>query len=110
RFREMPLAPRRLIECSAAASGAVALFLTAVGLFALMAYSVGQRMREIGIRVALGARPSSVRSMVLRRGLAVALGGALPGTLAAMTASHKLADGLFGLSSTDPVALSALWV
>jgi putative ABC transport system permease protein len=82
----------------------VGLFLSAVGLYGVLAYSVARRTREIGIRMALGAQIDDVIRLILNQGLVlVALGGAM-GMAAALATGRLLRAFLFGVSSTDPVA------
>ncbi len=85
------------------ASG-IALFLGAVGLFGVVSYVVGQRTREIGVRVALGAESSEIQGMVLRQGGKVALGGVLLGMAGAVALSRVMASLLYGVSTKDPLA------
>jgi predicted permease len=85
--------------------GALTLLLGAIGLYGLMAYSVTQRTREIGIRLALGAPRAGVRWMVLRETLALALTGIAIGVPCAIAASRFIANMLFGLKPHDPVTL-----
>jgi predicted permease len=87
------------------AFAATALFLAALGIFGVMSYAVVQRSREIGIRVALGAQPRTVLSMVLRHALALAAIGVAVGLAAAMAVSRVMAGLLFELSPTDPATL-----
>lgn len=87
--------------------GALGLALAAMGLYSVMAYSVAQRTGEIGIRVALGARPLNVMAMVLRQGMGFAAGGLLTGMLAA-AALARLASVMFTtLRPADPVVYLA---
>ncbi len=89
----------------------LALVLAAVGIYGVMAYLVNQRTREIGIRMALGARPSAVLRMVVSHALALAVGGVGLGALAALLTTRALAGILFRVSATDPgtfVTISAL--
>jgi ABC-type antimicrobial peptide transport system permease subunit len=89
------------------ALGLVALFLAAIGLYAVMAFAVGQRTREIGVRMALGARGSNILRMVLRQGLVqIGLGLAL-GLLMALGLVQLLADLLFDVDPRDPLAFAA---
>ncbi len=84
-----------------------ALLLAAIGLYGVLSYSVSQRMREMGIRVALGAAASDVRLMVLRHGLALALVGSLVGAATALAASRVMESLLFETSPTDILVLLA---
>jgi putative ABC transport system permease protein len=76
--------------------GGSALFMAAIGLYGLMAYSVQQRTQEIGIRIALGAPSESIRNMILFRGMALVLGGVGIGLAAAFGLAHFIANLLFG--------------
>ncbi len=87
------------------ASG-VALFLGAIGLYGVMSYVVTLRTREMGIRLAIGAPPNKVRTMVLRQGLAVATLGIAVGLAGAMALTRFLAALLFEVSPTDPAVLA----
>jgi putative ABC transport system permease protein len=84
--------------------GALALVLAAIGIYGLMAYSVGQRTREIGIRMALGARASAVRNMVVFHGMRLALTGVAMGVAGALGLTRYLATFLFGVPTWDPWA------
>jgi putative ABC transport system permease protein len=86
--------------------GCLALCLAAVGVYGVMAYSVSQRTRELGIRLALGARGASVRHLVLRRGLGMAAVGIGLGLGGALALTRWLASQLFGVSPTDPVIIA----
>jgi predicted permease len=98
------LLPVRVGMWVVSAVGAVALLLAAVGLYGVIAYSVSRRTREIGIRMALGARPGAVLSLVMRQGLTVATVGVLLGGLLAVAATRALAGVLYGVSLADPIA------
>jgi predicted permease len=93
-----------------AAFAATALLLAAVGVYGLISYSVTQRRREIGIRVALGAQPRQVLVPVVREGLVLALTGAVLGLAGAFAASRLLAGFLFGVAPSDPATFAGVSV
>ena len=82
------------------------MLLAGVGLYGVMAYSVSQRTREIGIRLALGANPEGVLRMVMRRGLLLALLGIAAGLGLSLAATPLLAPLLFRVSPADPVSIT----
>ena len=86
-----------------AALAIVALLLTIVGIHGLLAFTVAQRDREIGVRLALGATPRGVARMIMSEGLRVAVFGVVPGTFAAYLAGRGMSTLLFGLSPGDPL-------
>ena len=87
--------------------GALGLALASVGLYGIVAYSVAQRRREIGVRVAMGANQSAILGMVVRQGMAVVGGGVLLGLAGSLAAGRALARMLYGVSPADPVSLLA---
>lgn len=99
-----------------------ALALAAIGIYGVMAYAVQQRTREIGVRLALGAQPGVVRTMVVFQGMQLALAGVLLGVGSAYGLSRYMSSLLFGVQARDPVvfvgvplllavvALLAVWV
>jgi len=88
--------------------GAVGLTLATVGLYGVMSYSVQRRTREIGIRMALGARAGGVLRLVARQGLALAGIGVAIGLAPALMVSRFAASLLYGVSTTDPLTFIAV--
>jgi len=86
---------------------AIALVLAGVGIYGLLHYSVAQRTREIGVRMALGARASDVVVMVVREGLVLALSGVALGVAGALLLMRTIASLLFGVAPNDPVTIAA---
>jgi MacB-like periplasmic core domain/FtsX-like permease family len=87
--------------------GSVALLLAAIGLYGVMAYSVAQRTNEIGIRVALGARPPDVLRMIVRESMMLALPGIVAGTLLAMAMARVVSASLVEVSPREPAIYAA---
>ncbi|MGA8023257.1 MAG: ABC transporter permease [Candidatus Acidiferrales bacterium] len=81
----------------------VALFLAAIGIYGLMAYSVQQRTQEIGIRMALGASPERVRKMVVSQGMRLAAIGVVIGVAAALGLTRFMAGLIYGVKTWDPI-------
>ena len=104
---EDSLSRERLVADLSATFGAVALALTAVGLYGVLAYSVARRTREIGVRVALGCRPASVLWMIGREALALVGTGSLVGGVMALIAARLLSSYLVGVSAIDAGTLTA---
>ncbi len=96
----------RALAVLLAIASVVTLFLGAVGLYGIMAYNVSIRRRELGIRMALGARPADISRMVSLHGLRLAGAGIVIGTACALATSRLLRGLLYGVSPTDLVTLS----
>jgi predicted permease len=86
----------------------LALLLASIGLYGVMAYSVSQRRRELGIRLALGASQSGVRKMVVRQGLVLALGGVAIGFAVAFALARLISNLLYGMTGTDPITFATI--
>jgi len=88
----------------------VGLFLAAIGLYGVLAYSVARRTREIGIRMALGAQIADVIRLILNQGLALVAVGGVIGMAVALATGRVLRTFLFGVSSSDPLTFVAVTV
>jgi putative ABC transport system permease protein len=99
--------PRRFVMVLLEVFGAVALLMTAVGVYGVLSYSVAVRTREIGIREALGAAPGDIVRLVFGGGLAVVGGGLAAGLAIALAATRLLRGSLYGITATDPATLAA---
>ena len=100
----------RVIAWLAGFFGILALVLACIGLYGLLAYEVGRRTREIGVRMALGAQQRDVLRLVVRQGIVLAIVGAIVGTAVALGVTRFLSTLLFGVRSTDPVTFAAVGV
>ncbi|MET0556900.1 MAG: ABC transporter permease [Vicinamibacteria bacterium] len=100
-------APTRIGALLLGAFGALALVLAAVGLYGVIAYSVSMRTRELGVRLALGARPRDVLRLVLGQGARLAAVGIGAGALLSALVGRVLGSLLYGVSALDPVAYAA---
>jgi len=100
---EASLAPRRFSAELVALFGALALLLASIGIYGLLAYMVGQRSHEIGIRMALGARQDHILKLILRQGIFLAGAGVSAGLVVAVATAPLIATLLYGVHPIDPV-------
>lgn len=101
------LFPQKMAASLLVVLGALALVLASVGLYSVMAYSISQRTQEIGIRMALGARPGDVLRMVVRQGMGMAIAGVLTGIAVALSITRLASSLLINVSATDPLIFAA---
>jgi ABC-type antimicrobial peptide transport system permease subunit len=97
----------RLIALLAAAFGALATLLAAIGLYGVIAYTMARRTAEIGVRIALGASRNSVLWLVLKEAGLLALAGIASGVPVALALSRLVQSQLFGITAADPITLAA---
>lgn len=102
--------PQRFVASLLGAFAAAALILATLGLFGLVSYTTGQRTREIGIRVALGASPSGVVGVVMRDGLRLLAVGLVAGVVGAVFVGRALAGRVSGAAAFDPVVVASIFV
>jgi predicted permease len=107
-LRRVPLFPARLLAAAALMFSAISLLLTIVGLYGVIAASVGERTREIGVRLALGATPSTVQGAVIREALWLAAVGAALGGVAGYGAALALRGWLFTVAPFDPAVYASV--
>jgi ABC-type antimicrobial peptide transport system permease subunit len=105
---EESVAQRRFQMRVAMAFAAAAVLLAALGIYGVVAYAVALRRRELGIRMALGARAGEVRRLVLRQGLRPVVLGLCGGLLVAMAAGSLVRSLLFGVAATDVATLATV--
>jgi len=86
----------------------IALALAVVGIYGVISYAVARRTREFGLRMALGAQPENVLSLVLRGGLLLIAGGVAIGLAGSLAATRVLSGWLFGIRPTDPATFAAI--
>jgi predicted permease len=102
---EAGVAQRQFLMRLLVSFGAIATALALLGIYGVMAYSVSQRTREIGIRIAIGARQADVSRMVMRHGITLTAAGVLVGIGASLALSKLIASQLFGVRPSDPVTI-----
>ena len=121
-YTQIGLFPQRVAASLMASLGAMCLFLAALGLYSIMSYAVNQRAQEIGVRMAMGARPADVIGMLLRQGMLLALAGLAAGIAVALAVTRLVSSMLVHVGASDPatfagaalflalVALFATWL
>jgi putative ABC transport system permease protein len=102
------LSPRRFSAVLITVLAGLALVLSAVGIYGVMSYTVGQRTQEIGVRMALGARPGNMLALILGRGARLAFVGIAVGLLGSFGLTRFLASLLFGVGAADPLTFSGV--
>jgi len=90
--------------------GGLALLLATIGLYGVLSYTVSQRTRELGLRMALGAGTSNVLGLVMSHGLALTAGGVVLGTAAALSLTRLMGNLLYKVSPRDPLAFGSAFV
>jgi ABC-type antimicrobial peptide transport system permease subunit len=96
----------RTIGYLVAAFAFLALSLAVIGLYGLVSYGASQRVREFGIRIALGARPEELTRLILSRGVRISVFGVLAGAAVSYGVGRALQSLLFGVTPSDPLTLS----
>jgi ABC-type antimicrobial peptide transport system permease subunit len=102
------VADKRFLMTLMGGFAALALTLTVIGLYGVLAYAVSQRTREIGVRMALGAEGGDIRRMVLRQGMTLVSIGVAIGLAASFLLTRLIENMLFGVSATDPLTFGAI--
>src|SRR2546429_546551 len=101
-------APRRVMMWLLVSLGGIGLLLSALGVYAVLAYSVTRRTREVGIRMAMGASRRQVRGLFFRHGVRLIVNGLILGVILAITAGHYIESLVFGVAPADPLALATV--
>jgi putative ABC transport system permease protein len=102
------IAPQRFVALLLSLFAALALIQALIGIYGVMSYAVTQRRQELGIRMALGAHPGNILSLVLRRGMKLTLIGMALGLMGAVASTRLLRDMLFGINPFDPLTFAAM--
>jgi predicted permease len=107
---ELSMASRRMSMTLALAFGSLALFLSAIGIYGVLAYLVTQRRREIGIRVALGSTGAGIVKLVLREGFVLVAGGVVLGAVGVVSLQKAVANEVYGVHPLDPMVIGSVVV
>jgi putative ABC transport system permease protein len=102
------IAPQRFVALLLSLFATLALIQALIGIYGVMSYAVTQRRQELGIRMALGAHPGDILSLVLRRGMKLTLIGMALGLIGAVASTRLLRDMLFGIKPLDPLTFAAM--
>ena len=103
-----PVAQQRMVMALLGAFACLALVLAALGIYSVLSYSIAQRTREIGVRMALGAQPGDVLRLVVGEGVRLVLLAVAVGFAAAFGLTHLMTDLLYGIHATDPVTFAVV--
>jgi putative ABC transport system permease protein len=95
--------PARMLAGLLTVLGSVGLLLASVGVYGVMSYAVAQRTREIGVRIALGARSRDVLKLIVKQGVALTLAGAAIGLALSFASTRLIASMLYGVNAIDPI-------
>ena len=102
------IAPQRFVALLLSLFATLALTQALIGIYGVMSYAVAQRRQELGIRMALGAQPGNILSLVLRRGMKLTLIGMALGLMGAVASTRLLRDMLFGVKPIDPLTFAVM--
>ena len=108
RMLQTSVDPSRFVMLLMSVFAILALTIAAVGIYGILSYTVSRRRREIGIRLALGATPRTIRAMVVRQGLTMALAGCVLGVLSAQLGAGLLSKFMYGTRPSDPLTLGVV--
>ncbi len=109
-LRRSAFAPTQAMLAASSLFGAIALVITAIGLYGVISYSVNRRVAEIGVRIALGAHRADILRMVISEGLRFAFIGTVAGLLISLVVTRYLSAQLFGITPTDPATYIAITI